>query len=466
MNEKKFKKLCPFKLQVLESFPFIDADFDALTNYELLCKVVDYLNKTIGNVDYLNKKVEEFQNYFDNLDVQEEINNKLDEMAESGELTDIIAQYLELAGVLAFNTLDDLKNATNLASGSTARTLGTVTYNDGLGNFYKIRTLINTDVIDNDNLVALTNYPTLVAEKIPDARIDSLDDRVTELELTDLVVFGDSWSDTAVTDAIWSPLAAENLNVTLKNYAQNGARMSVALSTQIATYLADTTTSPSKAKYIVILGGLNDYDIENINASTLAGYIRTGINTLKTNCPQAKILYVSNCSYPFTYTQSDYWCDLHNLLSDTGIATYNMDGTLGIELWNTANYRHLTQAGQKFMCGNIVSCLTGGEIKYYRDHRTFTNDNLDFDYSCVRIKDMIFMSAIFNIKTNTLTNLGFSLPSGQQNLPYGSLFNTQGIVGSGFKLGVCDINNQNVVLVFQSAPNITKYFISASYPII
>ena len=38
-NEKKFIKLTPFKMQVLQTFPFIDADFDAITNYELLCKV-------------------------------------------------------------------------------------------------------------------------------------------------------------------------------------------------------------------------------------------------------------------------------------------------------------------------------------------------------------------------------------------------------------------------------------------
>ena len=105
-EEKKYIKLTPFKMQVIQSFPFIDADFDALTNYELLCKVVDYLNKTIDNVDVLNDEVEEYinkfnelkayvDNYFDNLDVQEEINNKLDEMSESGELTNLIKDYVD-----------------------------------------------------------------------------------------------------------------------------------------------------------------------------------------------------------------------------------------------------------------------------------------------------------------------------------------------------------------------------------
>ena len=176
MKEKKFIKLTPFKMQVLQSFPFIDADFDAITNYELLCKVVDYLNKTVENVDYLNDTVNDYidkfnelksyvDNYFDNLDVQEEINNKLDEMAESGELTDIIAQYLGLAGVLSYETVSDLKSATNLVNGSTARTLGYYTLNDGGTALYKIRTITNDDVVDEKFIISLYDN-NLVAELI------------------------------------------------------------------------------------------------------------------------------------------------------------------------------------------------------------------------------------------------------------------------------------------------------------
>jgi hypothetical protein len=173
-NEKKFIKLTPFKMQVLQSFPFIDEDFDAITNYELLCKVVDYLNKTVLNVDYLNDTVNDYidkfnelksyvDNYFDNLDVQEEINNKLDEMAESGELTDIIAQYLGLAGMLTFNTVADMKLAENLVNGSTVETLGYHNYKDGGGARYKVRTITNNDVVDEMTIIALHNN-TLVAE--------------------------------------------------------------------------------------------------------------------------------------------------------------------------------------------------------------------------------------------------------------------------------------------------------------
>ena len=102
--EPPYKHLTPFKRCVLQNFPFIEADFDALTNYGLLSKVVEYLNKVIeaqntvqGNVQALNNAFIELKdyvdNYFKNLDVQDEINNKLDEMVESGELADIIDQY-------------------------------------------------------------------------------------------------------------------------------------------------------------------------------------------------------------------------------------------------------------------------------------------------------------------------------------------------------------------------------------
>lgn len=85
MNDKKFIKLTPFKMQVLQSFPFIDEDFDAITNYELLCKVVEYLNKTVINVDLLNEKVEEY-----NKTIEDKVIEQINALIDSGELDQII----------------------------------------------------------------------------------------------------------------------------------------------------------------------------------------------------------------------------------------------------------------------------------------------------------------------------------------------------------------------------------------
>ena len=177
MNNYNYTNLPPFKWFVLENFPFIEADFDALTNWQLFCKLGKEINKIIGKLNATGEQVEILTDYFNNLDVQEEINNKLDEMAESGELSEIITQYLEMSGLLCFNTLNDLKNADNLIDGSFAKTFGNLVYNDGLGEFYKIRTILNTDVVDNNNLVALNNYNNLIAEKIKDIKYINLENR-------------------------------------------------------------------------------------------------------------------------------------------------------------------------------------------------------------------------------------------------------------------------------------------------
>ena len=183
MNKFDYKNLTPFKWFVLENFPFIEADFDALTEWQLFCKLGKEINKIIDSQNVVGTEMEKFSqafielqnyvdNYFKNLDVQDEINNKLNEMAESGQLTDIIAQYLQLAGILAYDTKNDMKKASNLTNGSICKTLGDDVYNDGKGNFYKIRTITSNDVVDNINIVALQISDTLIAEKIPNYYIN------------------------------------------------------------------------------------------------------------------------------------------------------------------------------------------------------------------------------------------------------------------------------------------------------
>lgn len=105
MNNFDYKYMTPFKWFVLENFPFIENDFEAINNYRLFSKVVEYLNKMKDNVNLTGQQMEnvtnamiELQNYvnnyFDNLDVQDEINNKLDEMATDGTLENIINQEI------------------------------------------------------------------------------------------------------------------------------------------------------------------------------------------------------------------------------------------------------------------------------------------------------------------------------------------------------------------------------------
>lgn len=127
MNKFEYKNLTPFKWFVLENFPFIEADFDALTEWQLFCKLGKEMNKIINSENTLGTQVEnvtnafiELQNfvnnYFDNLDVQEEVNNKLNDMAEDGTLANIINQ--EIFGNIN-NDLTILKNENERISNTT-----------------------------------------------------------------------------------------------------------------------------------------------------------------------------------------------------------------------------------------------------------------------------------------------------------------------------------------------------------
>ena len=99
-----YKELRPFRFWCQKVLPLVYDD--SLSYYELLCKVVDYLNKTMEDVDTLHTDVENLHtayeelqayvnSYFSTLDVQEEINNKLDEMTEDGTLTALISAYVD-----------------------------------------------------------------------------------------------------------------------------------------------------------------------------------------------------------------------------------------------------------------------------------------------------------------------------------------------------------------------------------
>lgn len=89
-----------FKFWVQNALPIVYDD--SLSYYELLCKVVDTLNNAISDIDNVETNVESLlnaynqlqsyvNNYFDNLDVQEEINNKLDEMISDGTLPQVMS---------------------------------------------------------------------------------------------------------------------------------------------------------------------------------------------------------------------------------------------------------------------------------------------------------------------------------------------------------------------------------------
>ena len=185
-NYTDMKNLTPFKLCVLQNFPFIEADFDAVTNYQLLCKVVEYLNNVIDNINQLEQNFITLYNYvkdyFDNLDLQNEINNKIDELITTGEFNSFLSGIYtpEMFGAkgdgvtddteaiqkaLAFNNVNISKNyliTENLVLHSNLKVFGggTITkkseFNDSYLN-HSIFSCTNSNNIDINNIVLISN---------------------------------------------------------------------------------------------------------------------------------------------------------------------------------------------------------------------------------------------------------------------------------------------------------------------
>ena len=164
----------PFVTFVASAVPMV---FDnSMSYYEALCALWKWLQDDVIDVINHNATVTEHyieldeetrqlfielksyvDNYFDNLDVQEEINNKLDDMVEAGTLQEIITSYIQANVAWTFDTVAEMKTATNLVDGSYAQTLGFHSVNDGGGALYKITdtgTANEMDVIAIDDLRA------------------------------------------------------------------------------------------------------------------------------------------------------------------------------------------------------------------------------------------------------------------------------------------------------------------------
>lgn len=158
---------------------------ESMSYYETLCGLLHYLKNVIlptvnNNADAvaeLQTLYEELRTYVDDyfkgLDVQEEINNKLDEMVEDGTLQEIIASYLDSKAIFGFDNVASMKQATNLINGSYAKTLGFYNKNDGGNALYKIRQITNEDVVDEMTILSMQNQ-NLIAELIINYPINPL----------------------------------------------------------------------------------------------------------------------------------------------------------------------------------------------------------------------------------------------------------------------------------------------------
>lgn len=145
-EQNEYKNMTPFKTWIIyqintwgvNNFPFLENDFDQLTNYGMMMKLMKALNDNINNQNLveedMNKLYEAFtelqtyiNNYFDNLDISAEVNEKLDEMAKDGTLDEIINQHI----------FDELNNKVDNLQETFDNSIEKIAYNNiFLGTFF------------------------------------------------------------------------------------------------------------------------------------------------------------------------------------------------------------------------------------------------------------------------------------------------------------------------------------------
>ena len=395
---KDIKKIRPFTRFCMTIGNLPTSYALSMTYEEQLLWFCNFLQNTVipainTNAEAVIELQEYVKSYFDNLDVQEEINNKLDEMAESGELTEIIAQYLQLAGVLAYNTLADLVAAENIVEGSICRTLGNLTYLDGKGAFYKIRTITSGDIVDGVNIIALDVSDTLIAELIPDyyinnlqTQITALSGRIDDLESEKVLIIGDSFI--AQYQNNWATKLKALMGLSNDNcviLSEGGAGI-YNVGNQDTNFLGllqaniDNITNKDKFTKIIIGGGYNDGNASN--SDTLLSAIESLITYCKQQFPNAKI-FLSCFGWNMRYDETLFKSRINGIV----IPCYKQASKFGAYYLSNTEfcYRdktlyednetlvHPNDDGQREIAQAIYEALTTGYTPRYK------SNNIAFD---------------------------------------------------------------------------------------
>ncbi len=259
---------------------------ESMSYYECLCALLKYINDTIvPDINNTNEGLGELQefyeelqsyvnNYFDNLDVQVEINNKLDDMAESGELADVLEPIID-----EYTTIPELTQRV-----------------EALENAPQTEMVVIGDSFSSRAYLTTPNklWWEIVAENLG--------------------------------------LTAHNYADPGSGFLVQGDTSHKTFSEQITQSYNDTSFDKDNVKYVFIYGGTNDLRYSN---DTEKNNWRTAYNTTFSNArtcyPKSKIIYLgSSLIWSFynknmvdSETISELWVDNEIKQSDA-FKTYNI----------------------------------------------------------------------------------------------------------------------------------------------
>ena len=444
----KIDKLPPFKRFCITIGNLPSSYVDSMSYYECIMWLCKYLKDTvIPAVNENAEAVNELINWFNNLDVQDEINNKLDEMVESGQLQEIISEYLNSTAVFGFDTVDDMVNATNLIDGSFARTTGKLNYNDGNGAFYKIRTITNEDVVDGENIIAMTTSDTLVAEKIINNRLNNLEYDVSVLKGTGkkFILISDSYGTLTNTNTkTWCEEFKNNMGLSDSQViikAVGGARFDISQTATVTTFqeLLEEVPDDSTVTDIIVCGGYND---QGVPYQTIYNSISAFKTYANTHFPNAKIsigfigkttIYDKIYNVAYGLTQYVRCCKELNINYLNNVQ-YTLNDTATCL---SSDHIHPTDDGQVKLGYNIAQSYLYGTCTNYQQYMTFNLvENANFTLSATQYFYLTLNDGIAilgnrgQIGFNNLE--GFDFGNGNSNVELATVSDSTSVIGNSY----------------------------------
>ena len=389
MSVEKAKNVPPFVLWCSAAIP--TAFDDSMSYYEALCALYRFIQDNLvepinNNATVLDKAVKDLaalkeyvDNYFENLDVQTEINNKLDAMAEGGQLSAIITQFLAAAPVFAYHTIAEMSSATNLNNGCIARVIGNTTATDGDGAYYLIRTRTGADSPDGLNLVAIGD--SLVGVRVVNYGVENLQAQVNLINGNDTIFLGDSYAAGTTYEhgsveflTSWCEYLRQIMGLTTGHYyiyAQGNAGFakignnSMNFQMTLASHV-DEIQNKDRIKNIIVCAGYNDND-----QTTSLIYQRVGefISYCKSIFPNATV-YIGMIGGNAADTVAA--SNVRENLIGRVLNAYSRCGDFGgvyltgVELFSHNYYQfndqgnHPNEAGYKYVARMIYNVWKGG----------------------------------------------------------------------------------------------------------
>lgn len=391
INVEKIKPTGLFTNYIYKAIPL--AFDESMSYYETLCGLLSYLKDTviptlnnnanaIIEVQNLITQLQSYvNNYFDNLDVQTEINNKLDEMAQNGTLAEIIEDYASIPELA--DRIEEVN--TNL----------TQQINDTNNNFNNLNNQVNNTIDNNMENVTETlndfNSRINALGNITPTIVDSTDEMTDESKLYVLssngewyyyngtnFVSGGTYQSTAIGNNSIDLLSLDNLlqanfnvsfsdDITLENgitgYCSPDANNEVKITLQ-ANYMY----------YKVALEVGKIYMFNGANSQAMCGLlVADGDDKIlyNSNVPQASTQHVgtslmfkvnqSGC-YAYISTRTDfstrYIYNEGTRLRTINNISNNLKTDLNIKLLDTFNNKYMS-------FGGLLSNANGYNVKIY-----------------------------------------------------------------------------------------------------